>query len=123
MNVSEIVSKYENQSDAELTQTVVVNYDLTQAILASHPQMAQDAGFELFDPNWAKRYWRNIAGEITGINAYEKIYSWAVGASITNVATLLIDHYKLPAVALSAAVALAIILVRAARSSKDAPKA
>lgn len=118
MNTAEIASAYEHQSDDELTRIVVADYDLAQAILSAQPQMAQDAGFELFDADWAKRYWRNIVTELTGKSTSDKLYSWAMGASITSVANLLVQHYKLPAVALSAAVALAVILLRAAKASK-----
>jgi hypothetical protein len=124
MNIAEMASGYEKLSDDELTQIVVANYDLSQKLIASHPEMAQDAGFELFDPSWAKRYWRTVVGEITGIKSLEDIYSWAISTSIVSIADLLVAHYQIPPAALSASVALAIILVRAARAaltSKDKP--
>ncbi len=119
MDTNEIISKHEKCSDDELTQVVVGDYDLTQAILVSHPQMSQDAGFELFDVSWARRYWRNIIAEIKGINLADVAYSWVINASIENVAQLLIDYYNLPTAAFSAAVALAIIIIRAASASQQ----
>jgi hypothetical protein len=123
MSNEDVVTKYEGLANEELTQVVVTDYDLTQAILSSHPEMAQDAGFELFDTDWAKRYWRNVLSEISGIKASDKLLSWATGASIAGVANLLIAYYQLPAVAFSAAVALTVILVRAAKAaSASQPK-
>jgi hypothetical protein len=118
MNIAEMASSYERLSDDELTQIVVTNYDLSQKLVTSHPQMAQDAGFELFDPSWAKRYWRTIVGEITGIKTPNDISSWALSASIVKVTDLLIAHYQIPSAAHSTAVSLAIILLRAASTSK-----
>ena len=54
MNAADIVSQYEGQSDDQLARIVAGDYDLTQAILSAHPQIAQDAGFELFDANWTE---------------------------------------------------------------------
>ena len=65
-----------------------------------------------------KRYWRNIVAEISGNSASDKLYSWAMGVSIASAANLVVQHYHLPAAALSSAVALAVILLRAARASK-----
>jgi hypothetical protein len=123
MSAEDISKLYENLSDEDLTQLLVADYDVTQAILSAYPEMAQDAGFELFDASWAKRYWRSIAAEITGIKASDKLLSWAVGATISGTASLLITYFGLPAVAFSSAVALAIIILRAAKNaSKPAEK-
>jgi hypothetical protein len=120
MELRSLASSLSAQPDEELAQIVVSDHDLSQRIVAMHPEMAQDAGFELFDGQWAKRYWRNIAGEITSIKSLEQLYAWAVGAEVDAAAKLVVDHYALPPGALPAAVALAIILIRAARSSKEA---
>ena len=118
MNLDDIAAEYATKSDADLAQIVVANYDLSNSVVEAHPGMSQDAGFELFDAQWAKRYWRNLAAEISGLKALDKVQSWAVGASISGVAKLIIDHYSLPAAAVSAAVALAVILIRAANTSE-----
>jgi hypothetical protein len=120
MDAAQLASTYQARSDEELTQVVVANYDLTHAILAAHAEIAQDAGFELFDAAWAKRYWRSIVTDITGIKVVDEIYSWAIGASIAEAANLVVATYALPPVALPAAVALAVILVRAATRSRQA---
>jgi hypothetical protein len=80
--------------------------------------MAQDAGFELFDPSWAKRYWHNIVSDVTGKTTLDEIGSWAVNASIGSLAELVASHYNLPNVAFPAAVGLSVMLIRAASSSK-----
>jgi hypothetical protein len=51
------------------------------------------------------------------LKGIDKVQNWAVGASISGIAKLIVDHYALPPVAISAAVALAIILVRAAKAT------
>lgn len=115
----QLVVAYANKSDEEL-RNVIVNSDLlSTAIVSSHPEMAQDAGFELFDKGWAKRYWRSVMAQISGVGAMDRVYSWAVGVSIAEVAKLILQHYALPAVAMSAAVALAVVLVRAAKASRE----
>lgn len=110
-----LVLEYDKKPTEELTEEVVANYDLTEAILSAHPRMAADAGFELFDGVWAKRYWRTLVADISGLKAASKIESWAISATISGAATAIVTTFGLPAVAFSAAVALAIILIRAAR--------
>jgi hypothetical protein len=119
MNVAALAAEYENRPYEDLAQRVVEDYELTEALLSAHPEIAQDAGFELFDRRWAQRYWRAVVSELTGIQASEKLQSWAVNATISGVATQLIDHFGLPGSAGAAAVALAVILLRAARGSVD----
>ena len=122
MDLNDLVVSYGGKSDQELRQLAGGNYELTQAVLSSHSEMAQDAGFELFGQDWAKRYWKNVMAQVSGVRAINEVYKWAIGASIGEVAKLIIEHYSLPAAAASAAVALAIILVRAARASSEKPK-
>ena len=117
MDIDTAVANYTTKSSAELADIVVKNYELSTAIAEAHPEMAQDAGFEWFDPSWATRYWRKVASDVSGLKAADKVQSWAVSATISGVANAIIAHYALPAVAVSAAVALAIILVRAAKAS------
>jgi hypothetical protein len=119
MDLAEVADQYSERPDDELIHVVVSNYDLTEAILSAHPEMAEDAGFELFDPEWARRYWKTLASDISGLQAGDKIQAWAVGATISGVAGSIITTFGLPAIAVSSAVALAIILVRAARSSSE----
>jgi hypothetical protein len=119
MASDDVVSALMAKSDQELTRLVAQQRDLSQAIVMSHPEMAQDAGFELFDTAWAKRYWKSIVGQISGIGAVDKLYSWAVGASVTEFAKLVIKHYSLPTAATAAAVALTVILIRAAKASRE----
>jgi hypothetical protein len=117
MDIDTAVAEYTRKSSTELADIVVKSYELSTAIAEAHPEMAQDAGFEWFDTSWATRYWRKVASEVSGLKAPDKVQSWAVNATISGVGTAIIAHYALPAVAVSAAVALAIILVRAAKAS------
>jgi hypothetical protein len=117
MDIDTAVAEYTTKSSTELADIVVKSYELNTAIAEAHPEMAQDAGFEWFDTSWATRYWRKVASEVSGLKAADKVQSWAANATISGVATAIIAHYALPAVAVSAAVALAIILVRAAKAS------
>lgn len=120
MDDAALIALYEHKAEGELTEAVVGSYELTQSILAAHPEMAQDAGFELFDRAWATRYWRSIVSEVSGIKPLDKVQGWAVGATISQLAALIVSYYALPAVALSAAVALAVILLRAAAAKPEA---
>lgn len=117
MDINAAVAEYAAKSDDDLANIVVKNYELSSALAESHPEMAQDAGFEWFDAKWAARYWRKVLAEISGLKVPDKVQSWAVGASISGVAQAIIAYYALPAVAVAAAVALAIILIRAAKAS------
>jgi hypothetical protein len=115
--LNELVVRYESGSDDELAAAVTADYDLTEAIVSAHPEMAQDAGFELFDREWAKRYWKTVVGEISGAGTTSEIRAWAMGATVSGVAEALISTFGLPPTVLPAAVALAFILIRAARSA------
>ena len=117
--VEELSSQYASRSDDDLAEIVNSSFDLADAIVSGHPEMSQDAGFELFDSGWAKRYWKTLAGDVSGLEGTDKLQSWAVNASIAGVANAIIVSFGLPAVAFSGAVALAIILVRAARSGGE----
>jgi len=121
MQVEELSSQYASHSDEELAEIVNSSYDLADAIVTGHPEMSQDAGFELFDRGWAKRYWKTVLSDVSGLEGTDKLQAWAVNASIAGVANAIIVTFGLPAVAFSGAVALAVILLRAARSSGDAP--
>jgi hypothetical protein len=122
MQLDDLVERYSSQSDDQLTRIVVASYELSDAVLTAHPNMAQDAGFDLFDVSWARRYWKNVVAEISGINVSDELYAWAIGESISHVAELVMTQYHLPAGALPAAVAFAIILTRAASQSRAAGK-
>lgn len=115
--VDELVVAYESEPDDRLAAVVAADYDLSEAIVSAHPEMAQDAGFELFDREWAKRYWKTVVGDISGAGTASEIRSWAMGATVSGVADALISTFGLPPTVLPAAVALAFILVRAARSA------
>jgi hypothetical protein len=117
-DIERLVDEYADRPDDELINTVVANYDLTDAIISTHPNMAQDAGFDLFDVQWARRYWRTLAADVSGLKLPDQVQSWAVSSTISGVAAAIITTYGLPAVAVSAAVALAVLLVRAARSGE-----
>src|SRR5262245_42525505 len=110
MQMNDLINAYGAKSDNELARIVAENYETAHVSVASNPQMAQYAGFELFDSCWAKRYWRNVVAQITGMRTLDEVKSWAIGASIDQLAQLIVDHYSLPPGALPAAVALAIIL-------------
>jgi hypothetical protein len=116
--MNDLIKLYEAKSDNELARIVAANYAIAHTIVASNPQMAQDAGFELFDSDWAKRYWRSVVAQITGIKLADEVRSWAIGASIDQLVELIVEHYSLPPGALPAAVALAIILLKATKASK-----
>jgi hypothetical protein len=114
---AELAKQYEGLSDDELAEAAASSYELTEAIMSAYPQMAQDAGFELFDRRWAQRYWRSLAHELGAGGGSEQLKSWAVDATIAGVANLIVVSLGVPAIALSSAVALAVILLRASKSS------
>ena len=117
MNVEDLAVKYTTASEEELTRIVSEDYALGEAVVVSHPEMSQDAGFELFDRAWAQRYWKTIAKDISGAPAAE-VESWALNATIVTAANAIVVSFGLPAVALSGAVALAVLILRAARAAE-----
>ena len=122
MPLEELSARYASSPDEDLAQVASSSYDLAEAIISEHPEMSQDAGFELFDRAWAKRYWKAVLGDVTGLQGAEKLQGWAVDATIAGAANAIIVTFGLPAVAFSGAVALAVILLRAARaSSREQP--
>jgi hypothetical protein len=116
MDPDDLLPAYASKPDEELRSVIVAHSGLAQAIVAAHPEMAQDAGFELFDAAWARRYWRSVVAEVAGIDALNRVASWVVGASIGQLASLIAARFALPPPARPAAVALAVVLLRAARS-------
>lgn len=119
-DLEQLAAQYAERDDQDLINTVVANYELTDAIISTHPNIAQDAGFDFFDARWARRYWRTLASDVSGLHLQDKVQSWAVSSTISGIAGAIITTYGLPAVAASAAVALAVLLVRAARSENEA---
>jgi hypothetical protein len=118
VDIDNLAAEYEKKDDDELTEVVVSNYDLTEAIISAHPAMAQDAGFELFNREWAKRYWKTLVADVSGLKGAEKVQNWAISATISGTAAAIVATFGVPAIGVSAAVALAVILLRAARAER-----
>lgn len=117
----EIVASLSEYDDAELRTMIQQDAALSRAIFANMPALAEDAGYEPFSQSWIKRYWRNLLAEISG-KPIDILYEWALTASATSVATLLVQHFSLDVATYSAAIALAILLLRAAAASKNGKK-
>lgn len=117
----ELAMRYAKLSDEELAELAAASYELTEALMSAHPNMAQDAGFELFDRAWARRYWRAVLREARSNGDGGQLRMWAVGTTVAGLAELLVSTFGVPATAVSSAVALAIILTRAAKAVPEEP--
>jgi hypothetical protein len=117
MDTQALASLYASYPDEDLTQVVSRDYDLAQAILEQNPDMAQDAGFALFDKTWSKRYWVHLVLQVKKLKTLDAAYAWAIGASIEPFANEIMAHYGLPHGSVPAAIALATIVLRAATAS------
>jgi hypothetical protein len=79
------------------------------------PELSQELGLDLFQPEWIKRYGKRILAEVSGLPV-DEAFKWALSLSAVQLADHLSKHFNLSLAAWSSAIALAILLLRAART-------
>ena len=120
--IEKIAAEFSRLSDEQLAELAAGNYELTDAVMSAFPEMAQDAGFELFDRAWARRYWRAVVRQVAPDDLLDSAKQWGVEATVVGMANLLVTELGLPTVAVPAAVALSVIVIRAARQAAQDDK-
>ncbi|WP_047495402.1 hypothetical protein [Terriglobus sp. TAA 43] len=112
----EIVASLDQKGDSDLQILVQQNMRLSRAIFADMPALAIDAGYEPFSKDWMNSYWRSLLIQISG-KPVDKIFEWALKTGAASIAALLLQRFGLDLAEYSAAIALAILLLRAASAA------
>jgi len=102
--------------DNDLRTLVQQSSELSDAIFVSNPRYAEDSGFEPFSADWIRRYCKSLLSEISG-KPLDKALEWALAATAMDVSAALVSHFGIVAAAHPAVIALAILLLRAARET------
>jgi hypothetical protein len=110
-----LVSEFEAKDDAALREVVQRSDELSEALLMKMPELSQELGLDLFQPEWIRRYGKRILAEVSG-QPVDLAFKWALGLTALQVAEYLSKHLNLSVAAWSSAIALAILLLRAARA-------
>jgi hypothetical protein len=117
MSIEEQINEL-NMADNDWLRSILFESSIIlENVILSNPDYSEDTGYEPFGEGWLKRYFKSILSDVSN-KATDDALSWALGASLYEVAVKLIDHYSLGATEYPAAIALAILLVRAAIKEK-----
>jgi len=120
---AEQVGGLENKSGDALTALVQADLPFTELLLASDSRFAEDAAHEPFGPGWIKRFGSSLLSTISG-KPLDKALEWALSVSALEIAQAIVDNYGISVISYPAAIALAILLLRAAVAElgdKDKP--
>lgn len=110
---SDQVDALGSQSGDALTKLVQADRQFTEIVLASDSRFAEDAAHEPFGPGWIKRFGTSLLSNISG-KPLDKALEWAVTVSALGVAQAIVESYGISVISYPAAIALAILLLRAA---------
>ena len=122
---AEQLGALKNMGGDALTALVQADLPFTELLLTSDSRFAEDAAHEPFGPGWIKRFGTSLLSNISG-KPLDKALEWALGVSALEVAQAIVDHYGVSVLSYPAAIALAILLLRAAGAElggKDNPPA
>lgn len=106
----------ETLSKPQLTVIVQADIQLTQAIVLANPIYSQETSYEPFDSDWFKKYFKKLLSEITG-KSLDLALEWALVATAIEVSEKIISTYGLDASSQPAALAMALLLIKAAKDS------
>ena len=112
------IQTLEGQSDDELRSLIQEDVHVSEAIFLSNPKYAEDAGYEPFSADWIKRYSKSLLAEV-GDKPFDMVLEWALTASAAQIATALVVHFGIALTSYPAAIALALLLIRAATKARD----
>lgn len=118
----EMVAEFELLDDEQLCEVLRSDTKFTESILLSIPDLASDAAFDLYGPEWLNRYWKRFIIEVKASTNDDAALKWAVNATAAGLSVMLTKHFNLPDVAIPASVALALLLIRAAKRKESKPK-
>lgn len=120
---TEQIRALEGQGNDELTALVQADLSFSELLLTSDSRLAEDASHEPFGPGWIKRFGTSLLSSISG-KPLDKALEWAMTVSALGVAQTIVDKYGISVISYPAAIALAILLLRAAAAEltgKDKP--
>lgn len=110
--------EYETLSDRELEELVQSSFEVGEAIFLANPMYAEDAGFAPFSRDWVKRYWKSLLSQVSG-KPLDMVLEWALAATAAQVSAALVAAFGISVVSYPAAIALAVLLIRAAREENS----
>lgn len=117
MSIDLFYDEYRQKLDDDLSVVAQKDYNLTQAVLEKDPYLAQEVKYRLFDKDWMKMYWKNIVADVKGIDISEVVTVVLVEETIKEFTIELMKFYQLPELTTSGALALTILIFRAAQKS------
>ncbi|MFO0815318.1 MAG: hypothetical protein U0796_19050 [Gemmatales bacterium] len=112
------IARLEELSDEQLHELLRSDIDFSEALTQNMPELASDSAFDLYGKEWIKRYWKRLVTQVNGPMTSDGAMKWAVGASATALMAALAKYFDLPEAALPSAAALAILMLRTARSQQ-----
>ena len=110
---AEQLGALENRDSDALTALVQADLPFSELLLASDSRFAEDAAHEPFGPGWIKRFGTSLLSTISG-KPLDKALEWALTVSALGIAQAIVDKYGISVLSYPAAIALAILLLRAA---------
>jgi hypothetical protein len=114
-----LVPSLDAEDDDTLHALLQRNVQIADAVFVALPDIAQDAGFDVFGKEWMRRYWRRILSEVSS-TPVDELYKWALAETAVDLSNNLISYFGLDVHSFPAAVALAILLLRIAKKSGSA---
>jgi hypothetical protein len=108
----EQVNNLETADDEKLRSILFESSIVLESVILSNPDYSEDTGYEPFGNEWIKRYFKSILSEVSGKTTDDAL-SWALAASLYDIANKVIGHYSISVTDYPGAIALAILLVRA----------
>jgi len=116
------IARLEQLSDEQLHDLLRNDTDFSETLTQNMPELAADSAFDLYGKEWIKRYWKQLVTQVNGSMTSDGVMKWAVSASATALMAALAQHFHLPEAALPSAAALAILVLRTARSQQALPE-
>ena len=110
-----LLAQLQKEDTEALRDLVRQNVEVQEAVFFAHPEFAEDAQFSPFSGDWFRRYARSLAKEVSG-KPLDQALKWALAGTAVQVSATLVERYGITAASYPAAVALAILLIRAAQN-------
>ena len=115
---NDVVTEFESFEDYELQTVLRDNSAFANAVFRAIPDLSAESSFDLFGKEWVARYWKRLVMEVqTGLTS-DGALKWAVSATVAELSTLISTYFGVSDAAFPACVALAILIIRAAKSEK-----
>ena len=86
-----------------------------ESVILEIPAISAEPGFSLMSAEWIQRYWKTIVGTLKPALTDDKILKWSMETSAAGLSVMISQHFGLPEPSTPAAIALAVLILRAAK--------